>query len=109
MMTSHEILSVYQTMRQLSGQMLAAAINNDWDQLTVLEQRCAAQVNRLREQEPAAPLEGAEREQKIDLIKQMLSDDRQIRDLTAPWMAQLSALINNNSTQRLLARAYQGA
>ena len=30
------------------------------------------------------------------LIRQILDDDRKIRDLTQPWMARLSALINNN-------------
>jgi flagellar protein FliT len=36
----------------------------------------------------------------------MLAADRQIRDLTTPWMARLSALINNTSTERRVARAY---
>lgn len=36
----------------------------------------------------------------------MLSADRKIRDLTMPWMTQLSALINNTGTERRLANAY---
>jgi len=36
----------------------------------------------------------------------MLEDDRKIRDLTMPWMAQLSKLINNTGTERRLANAY---
>jgi flagellar protein FliT len=51
-------------------------------------------------------LDASERQQKLGLIKQMLDDDRQIRDLTMPWMAQLSKLINNTGTERRLAAAY---
>jgi flagellar protein FliT len=36
----------------------------------------------------------------------MLDSDRQIRDLTQPWMARLSALISNNKVERRIARAY---
>jgi flagellar protein FliT len=36
----------------------------------------------------------------------MLASDRQIRDLTQPWMARLSSMMNNNATERRLARAY---
>lgn len=42
----------------------------------------------------------------VALIKQILEDDRKIRDLTMPWMAQLSKLINSTGTERRLANAY---
>ena len=34
------------------------------------------------------------------------ADDRKIRDLTMPWMAQLSAMMSNAGTERRLANAY---
>lgn len=43
---------------------------------------------------------------KVNAIRRMLDTDRQIRDITTPWMAHLSALINNTSTERRVARAY---
>src|SRR5471032_2843242 len=106
MMTSQQILSVYATMAELTDQMVAAAGNSDWDGLMLLERRCAAYVQALREQEPAAPMQGEERERKIELIRRMLSADRQIRDLTMPWMAQLSKLINATGTERRVVNAY---
>lgn len=51
-------------------------------------------------------LESAGRQRKVALIKQILEDDRKIRDLTMPWMAQLSKLINSTGTERRLANAY---
>lgn len=106
MMTNQEVLSVYGAMAELTEQMLAAAAGGDWDQLVVLEQRCAAHVRTLREQEAPQPLQGAQRERKVELIRKMLNADRQIRDLTMPWMAQLSALINSTGTERRLVNAY---
>ena len=106
MMTSQQVLSVYAAMADLTGQMVQAATRSDWDLLVLLEQRCAAHVQTLREQEPAQPMRGVERERKIELIRQMLNADRQIRDLTMPWMAQLSKLINATGTERRVINAY---
>jgi flagellar protein FliT len=106
MMTSQDILSVYAAMADLTGQMVQAATRSDWDLLVLLERRCAAHVQALREQEPQQPMQGAERERKIELIRQMLNADRQIRDLTMPWMAQLSKLINATGTERRVINAY---
>ncbi|MEJ7805294.1 MAG: flagellar protein FliT [Telluria sp.] len=35
-----------------------------------------------------------------------MAQDREIRTLTEPWMAELSALINSAGTERKLSRAY---
>ncbi|MTV40779.1 flagellar protein FliT [Duganella radicis] len=106
MMTIQEVLSVYAAMAELTEQMVQAASRSDWDALVQLEQRCAAHVQVLRAQEPQQPMTGAERERKIELIRQMLNADRQIRDLTMPWMAQLSKLINSTGTERRVVTAY---
>lgn len=106
MKTSQEILSVYAAMADLTEQMVQAATRSDWESLVLLEQRCAAHVQALREQEPQQPMQGAERERKIDLIRQMLNADRQIRDLTMPWMKQLSKLISSTGTERRVINAY---
>ncbi|RZT09030.1 flagellar protein FliT [Duganella sp. CF402] len=106
MMTIQDVLSVYAAMADLTEQMVQAAKRSDWDALVLLEQRCAAHVQTLREHEPPQPMSGAERERKIELIRQMLNADRQIRDLTMPWMAQLSKLINATGTERRIVTAY---
>ena len=104
-MTSEDIVDVYETMAVITDQMLRAANDSDWDRLAELEQQCALHVRQLKENEPQ-PLAGPQRVKKIDAIRRMLAADRQIRDLTTPWMARLSALINNTSTERRVARAY---
>ena len=106
MMTSQEVLSVYAAMADLTEQMVRAATLSDWDHLVALEKRVAGHVQQLREQESPEPMQGAEREQKIELIRQMLNAVRKIRDLTMPWMAQLSKLINVTGTERRVLNAY---
>ena len=106
MMTGQEVLSGYAAVAELTGQMREAAEAGDWDQLVVLEQRCTAHVDRLKGSEAAVELNPTGRQAKIDCIRRILADDRRIRDLTMPWMAQLSAMINNSGTQRRLANAY---
>ena len=106
MMNHQDVLAVYAAMADLSEQMVAAAQRSDWDQLVLLEQSCAAHVQTLREHDQGTPMRGAERERKIELIRQMLNADRQIRDLTMPWMAQLSKLLSASGTERRVLNAY---
>lgn len=109
MMTSQEIVATYEAMSLLTAQMVAAASAADWSRLVLLEQQCAAYVAALKASEPPAALEGASRDKKVEAIRKMLADDRQIRDLTTPWMAKLAGLINATGTERRLARAYGNA
>ena len=107
-MTNHEVLSTYAAMGELTGQMVAAASAADWDQLEALEQRVTAHVAQLKGNEDGIRLDGEQRQRKVSLIRKMLDDDRKVRDLTMPWMAQLSRLINSTGTERRLANAYGG-
>ncbi len=108
MMTSQEVVIVYEAMVIITEQMVHAAESADWDRLVVLEQQCAAYTRQLKEGEPALALAGPNRDRKVAAIRQMLDDDRRIRDLTMPWMAQLSALISNTGNQRRVSNAYGG-
>lgn len=105
-MNSQDILTAYETVADLTGQMLAAAGAADWERLVELERQCSAQVQVLGASEAASALNGAGRQRKVELIKKVLADDRRIRDLTSPWMAQLSRLISHSGAQRRLASAY---
>lgn len=106
-MDNHEILALYETVADITDQMLAAARTGDWEQLATLESRCSSQVEILKQNDqPRQPLTPVAREQKTRIIKKILEDDRQIRDITEPWMAQLSAMMNSAGTERKLSKAY---
>jgi flagellar protein FliT len=83
-MTSSEVLSMYENIAGLTNQMASAARMGDLDRLDKLEGQCAAEARAVSTGVPA--LNGGQRLRKIDLLKQILANDREIRDLTDPWM-----------------------
>lgn len=91
-MNSNEVLAMYENIAGLTGQMAAAARHSDWDRLDQLESQCSNQAERAKT-EVIAPLAGAPRLRKIDLLKQILANDREIRVITEPWMGQLSSIM----------------
>lgn len=106
MMSSQDIITLYQAMSAITGEMLVAARAEDWELFTIPESRCSAHVQTLKEKEPLQALSSLEREQKISIIQKILADDSEIRNLTESWMAQLSTLMNSASTERKLSEAY---
>jgi flagellar protein FliT len=107
-MTNDDVLGLYAAMGDLTRAMVAAAHASDWEELEALEQRVSAHVAVLKASEGMVALEAEGRQRKVTLIKQMLDDDRKVRDLLTPWMAQLSRLINSTGTERRLVNAYGG-
>jgi flagellar protein FliT len=105
-MNSQEIISVYENVAVLTGQMLDAARTGDWEQLTLLESRCSSQVECLRKGELPAALPANLRDRKVAIIKKILADDHEIRSITEPWMKQLSSMLNSAGTERKLSQAY---
>lgn len=105
-MNSQEVISIYENVADIMGQMLAAARGGDWELLVELESRCSSQIAILKSEEPRVPLTGGVRERKVKIIRKILEDDREIRNITMPWMERLSALINSTQTERKLVKAY---
>jgi flagellar protein FliT len=84
-MTSNEVLSMYENLAGLTAKMSLAAQAGDWKTLDRLENQCAGQAAAALSGVPA--LSGAPRLRKIDLLKQIMANDRAIRDVTEPWMS----------------------
>lgn len=108
MTSTEQIISCYETVSDLTGKMLDAAKARNWEKLVELESQCARQVQTLREGESALRLSGDTRTKKIRIIHKILADDREIRNITTPWMAELAALISNVGVERKLSMAYGG-
>ena len=88
-MTSNDVLSMYENIAGLTAKMAVAAENGDWDSLALLEKQCAQQSKAAATGVPV--LEGDSRKRKIELLKQIMANDRAIRDITEPWMGRLDA------------------
>lgn len=91
MMTSNEVLSMYENLAGLTAKMSLAAQAGDWTTLSSLEQQCASHASKVETGVPA--LSGAPRLRKIDLLKQIMANDRAIRDVTEPWMGRLETVM----------------
>jgi flagellar protein FliT len=88
MMTSNEVLSMYENLAGLTAKMSVAAKEGDWTTLTSLEKQCATS-HAAAVQTGVPALSGAPRMRKIDLLKQIMANDRAIRNVTEPWMGRL--------------------
>jgi len=87
-MTSNAVLATYENIAGLTSKMVVAAQASDWTSLDSMEKQCAAASVALMG--GAAPSEGEARKRKIELLKQILANDRAIRDVTEPWMNRLN-------------------
>ena len=106
-MDQHQLISTYERILEVTGLMLAAARQSDWDRLTVLERSCRVEVERLialgdGQLQLPEPL----RKRKTQIIRSVLADDAEIRRITQPGMAQLEQLIGHLGNQRKLAKSY---
>lgn len=106
MMNSLELISLYENVATLTSHMLDAARTGDWELLAQLETDCSSRVQCLRDNEIPTELSAELRDKKIRIIKKILADDRAIRDITEPWMMQLSELMKNAGTMRKLSQTY---
>jgi len=106
-MNSRELILIYENVAELTSEMVHAAEEHDWQLLARLEEQCSSQVQTIKDNPVSEKLARDEHDQKVRVIKRILADDRKIRDITQPRMAQLSQRMNLTGTQQKLARAYQ--
>ena len=81
-MTSNDVLSMYETLAGLTARMAQAAQHGDFATLARLESQCAIESAAAANGVPA--LTGASRQRKIDLLKQIMANDRAVRAVTEP-------------------------
>jgi flagellar protein FliT len=105
-MTNLELMEIYENVALITDQMLNAAKSEDWDLLIELETHCSTHVKTLQMNETQEELTEEMRLRKVDVIKKILADDREIRVLTEPWMAQLSQIMQSSQSSRLLTKTY---
>jgi flagellar protein FliT len=93
-MTSNEVLSMYENIAGLTGKMALAAEAGDWHGLAALETRCVIESAAAASGLPA--LEGAQRTRKVELLRQIMANDRAVRTVTEPWMGQLARAMSTH-------------
>ncbi len=100
-------IEYYAKISAVTSQMLAAAQDGDWDLLCELEVDCTHFVDALKQIDNGPQTFETMSNKKINYIKNILENDRQIRALVNPWMDKLNGLMNHRQTERKLTQAYQ--
>lgn len=100
--------AVYERIARLTGEMLAAARRQQWEELIALERACKDAFAELAKVPDitAPPPEVTQR--KIALIRQVLADDAEIRSLVEPWVAELGQWLGTANRSQQLRSAYTG-
>lgn len=108
-MNNSPSINIYENILNTTNKMLAAAQNNEWDQLVDLEQECRKLTDELIANNTEHELNLSEelQQHKVKIIHQVLANDAQIRTITEPWMAQLQNILNATKCERNLQQAYQ--
>ena len=91
-MNANDVLAVYENLAGLTGQMAQAAKAGDWNEFAQLNMEAKVQAAPAAAGMPA--LTGATRLSKIELLKQLMANDRAIRDVTEPWNAQVERALH---------------
>ncbi len=104
---SRDIVALYEEVARITDDMLSAAHRQDWDQLVALEAGCAHCVESMKGCPMPTVLGDEARRQKISLLKTILANDREIRNLTDPWMQRVSQLLGGANTECRVNRSYR--
>jgi flagellar protein FliT len=105
-LTPNQVLATYEKIGRLMARMCATARAADWKQLAVLEKECATLVALLQHSPVSAELTPPQQQRKLELLKQLLADDAEIRRHTEPWMENLKSLIQSTGRKRQISQAY---
>jgi len=104
-MTSNEMITTYESLSELTGTMLNAAREGEWDHLATLEQRCQVYVGSLMKAAPVLLNENEQRT-KIAIIRTILQNDAKIRALTEPRMNELQQRLHMTRSGQRSVDAY---
>ena len=104
-MTSKEMLTTYESLSELTGTMLNAARQGEWDDLAALEQRCQSHVGNLMQAAPI-PLNETEQRTKVAIIRTILQNDAKIRALTEPRLHELQQRLSSVRAGQRSVEAY---
>lgn len=83
---------MYENLAGLTGQMAQAAKAGNWSDFEQLNLEARVEARSATAGVPA--LDGAKRLRKIDLLKQLMANDRAIRDITEPFDGQLDRALH---------------
>lgn len=100
------VIENYEALSAIMEQMRIAATQGEWERMVALEKECSRRVALMKAQDEATTLDENSRRQKLALIRKILADDAEIRNVADPWMAQLQRVIQSTHRERRLLLTY---
>jgi flagellar protein FliT len=96
----------YETLAQKSAAMLAAARRNEWEAVSTLEAECSAIITRMKAAPETNRSDSLHQTRRVQIIRRILIEDAEIRDLAQPHLADLARLIRVTGMQKCIQDAY---
>jgi len=106
--TNSQVIANYESLSALMEKMHEAAVRGEWDQLIDLELQCRQSVAAMKQADASATLDEPSRQRKVQIIKNILAHDADIRSRTVAWMGQLQKIMQSNRQEQRLQHAYGG-
>lgn len=104
-MTSTEMLSTYEALSELTGTMLVAARQGEWDEVATLEARCRDHIGNLQ-QTGSVALNEREQRAKVAIVRAILQNDARIRALAEPRLHELQERLSQTRQGQRGMKAY---
>ncbi len=86
------LIAHYEAIAQASHAMLAAARADDWVRVGDLEDECRTLIARLQVVADGVPLNADEQQRRVQLLREILADDAEIRARSEPWLQELETM-----------------
>ncbi|WP_353978928.1 flagellar protein FliT [Salinicola endophyticus] len=102
------VVARYRELLEVSSMMLGYARSQDWEALIQQEARYAVELDRVRLIGTPNSLSESERQDQLQLLEQILSQDAETRRLLDARRDELAQMIGNSRRQQAVGQAYQG-
>ena len=94
------IISYYESISRASVAMLAAARRKDWNGVLAAERDCALVIEKLKGLGNLCPNDPTLRQRKLEIIRQLLARDAEVRYLTEPWLHRLDSYLGRGASAK---------
>ncbi|TXI73700.1 MAG: flagellar protein FliT [Limnohabitans sp.] len=94
---SQMLIDYYKAIEDSSVKMLEAARVQDWDGVVRYEGACAVLIEQLRHRAQTVQLQDEDRLEKARIMRRILENDAQIRNLAEPWVQHLDQQMHGGS------------
>ena len=79
------LIGFYRSSEDASRDMLAAAIDDDWNRVAGLQRRCEVLVSQVRRLSGRVALSPAEQHARMRIMRGIVRNEAQLRRLSQPW------------------------